>query len=83
MKRAGLVKSDLCRLCHVTEPTMMKWINDPSIIPLGKVIVMAGLFGIPAEELFYCLLRNKPQIPKSGKWYLEDIRLRVNKEEGV
>lgn len=81
LKRCNLGKTDLCKAINVTDDTLKGWINNPFMIPMGKVVMMAGLFGVPAEELFYCLIRNKPQLPKSGKWYLEEIKLKLKEKE--
>lgn len=85
MSRMQLGKADLVRHLSTTLPTLNSWIQRPGVMPLEKITLLAGLFGIPVEELVYCLLRNKPQINKKdkfGKWFLADIRER-NKEEGI
>ena len=82
LSKMNLRKSDLIKHLNSTEPTVNSWIQRPLLIPLEKLVCMAGLFGIPVEELVYCLLRYKPTLSrkdKFGKWYIEDIRER-NKE---
>lgn len=78
LKRCKIGKTALCRILETTEPTLNVWIDNPLKMPLCKIISMAGLFGVPCEEFVYILLRNKPQLNKDGKWYLEEIRSRVD-----
>ena len=48
-----------------------------NVIPFGKIITLAGLFGLSVEELVYILIRNKAQVvtnSTNGTWYIESIR---------
>lgn len=74
MRLANLTKQDLCRLVCIELNTLNGWIERPGLIPFSKILVMSGLFGMPPEEFVYILLRNKPQISKEGKWYVEELR---------
>jgi hypothetical protein len=69
-----LTKYDLCNILHTDPNTLNKWISQPGLMPLDKITLLAGLFGMYAEELVYLLRRNKPSLKKEGIWYLEQIR---------
>jgi lambda repressor-like predicted transcriptional regulator len=78
--KAGITKGDLCRTLGISLNTLKTWLNNPSIMQLKHLYVMAGMFGISIEELVYIIARNKPQIETKtcdhGKWYIESIRER-------
>ena len=74
MEKANLSKSDLVQVLRIEANTLNKHLDNPSLIPLGRIITLAGLFGLSPEELVYLLLRNKRNVCLSGKWYIEGIR---------
>lgn len=74
LNKNKLSKSDLCRMLDCTKMTLNNYINDPSLIRLADLHIMAGMFGINVIELVYLLDRCKPQIKKDDKWYLEEIK---------
>ena len=82
MKRINLRQIDLAKLLNIDEKTMGRYIKDPFLINLRTIILMSGVFGMAPEELVYIILRNKPQLNKTGKWYLNDIKAKhVGNEE--
>ena len=74
LERCKLTKGDLCKAMGITRKTLEVYLNDYSLINIRDLLIMSGLFGLPVEELVYILVRNKPQLNKPGKWYLEEIR---------
>lgn len=81
-KKNLLTKSDICRCLDLTIVTLNNYINEPGLIRLKDIVKLSGLFGINVLELVYLLQRNKPQIKhKASKWYLEEIKIKVEKYE--
>lgn len=74
MEKAHLSKSDIVQVLRCELNTLNKHLDNPSLIPLGRIITLAGLFGMSTEELVYLLLRNKQQVSINCKWYIEEIR---------
>lgn len=85
-----LSKTDLAKALGVSTVTMHSYIRNPYLIRLSELVALAGLLGLPIEELIYLLVRNKPRVDSSqnkdmknsAKWFLEDIRER-NKDEEI
>ena len=73
-RRVNISKSDLCNALSISLPSLQDYLKHPRLIRLEHIMVMAGLFGLSCEELVYIILRNKPQLNQSGKWYIEEIR---------
>ncbi len=74
MLKSKLGKSDVTNALQVDRSTFDSWLANFLLIPLPKLLVLAGLFGISIEELVYLLFRNKQTVSKEGKWYIEEIR---------
>jgi len=74
MKRNNLSREDVCVAINVTQKTLTSYINNLESIQLKTIIPLAGLFNIPVEQLVYMLVRNKPSLNKSDKWYIEEKR---------
>ena len=74
MIKCKLGKSDVTNALQVDRSTFDSWLANYLLIPLPKLLVLSGLFGLPIEELIYLLFRNKPSLSKEGKWYIEEIR---------
>lgn len=81
MSRCRLSQTDICRALSIGDIRYRQWINDPLLIPGRDLALLAGLFGLPAEELYYNVLHNSAKIDKDGKWYLEDIRVKADKQD--
>ncbi len=73
-----LTKSDLCKMLGITRITLNKWIESPRNITLSDILLMAGLFNVAPEQLFYLLVRNKPKIKKDHIRYLDSVMLKVD-----
>ncbi len=77
-KKANITKDTLCKALGISQVTLRGWINNPNIMQLKHLYVMAGLFGLSCEELVYILVRNKPQLKTDsvdhGVFYIESIR---------
>lgn len=73
LKKCNYSREDLSRAlkCHVK--TVHAYVDDPLLIRLKDLIVIAGLFGIPVEELVYLISRYRPQSNKDSKWYIQEI----------
>lgn len=82
MEKAGYSLRDVCCALPVSTERFRTWIKDPLLIPGREMSRLAGLFGMPPEELYHDILRNNAQIDKAGKWYLEEIRQRVDQSSG-
>ena len=80
--KLGYSKQDLCNHLHCEGKTLDGWIVNPSNMLFKHIILFSGLFGLLPEEFVHLLLRNKANVSKPGKWFLEDIRER-NKEGSV
>jgi len=74
MQRNNMTRQDLCQALHISQNTLHSYLVDPNIMQLKMVYCLAGLFNVPIETLVYMLIRNKPNINKNDKWYLEDIK---------
>lgn len=70
----NLTPIDLCKILGITKNTLKAYIKNPGLIRFEHMMVMSGLFGLPVEELVYLILRNKPQLKRDDKWYLEELR---------
>ncbi len=76
-QKAGIQKNELCKRLGISYHTLSKWIENPDIMQLKHITILAGLFGLQVEELVYMLLRNKPQMKTNshnGVFYIENIR---------
>ena len=73
IKKNRLVKSDVCRLLNITQVTLNCYINEPQQIRLKDLYKLASIFNLGILEFVYLLERNKPQIKKDDKWYIETI----------
>lgn len=74
MKRNNLKRSDVCQALHVTEKTFSGYLNDPLMMNGRQYMLLAGLFNIPIEHLMFQLIRNRPNLLKADKWYLQNIQ---------
>lgn len=73
MHKNLLTKMDVSRALNIHHVTLTDYINHPDKLHLRELRILAGLFGINILHLVLLLERNKPQINKSHKWYLESI----------
>lgn len=71
LERCKLTKNDLCKMLGISRLTLKAYIENPDKITLTQLYVMSGMFGISPESLIYLLIRNKPQVKESDKWYIE------------
>lgn len=74
MRKNKLQKSDICRLLQISQATVNNYINNPYLIRLYDLHLLASLFNIGVLELVLLLDRNKPTLTKENKWYLEEIK---------
>ena len=81
-KKNLLSKSDICRIMNVTIVTLNNYINEPGLMRLKDLYLLSGIFGINVLELVYLLSRSTPKLKhKQSKWYLEEIKIKVEKFE--
>ena len=73
MDKANLKREDLCQALRVEANTLKNYIYNPFMIKLDHLIILAGLFGVPVEELVYILVRYKKQITKEGSSYIGSL----------
>ncbi len=79
IKRNNLVKSDICRLLNISMFTLNSYIAEPGQIRFKDMYKLAAVFNLGILEFIYCLERNKPQLKKDDKWYIEEIIQRAEK----
>ena len=74
MKRNNLKRCDVCEALHVTEKTFSCYLKDPLMMNGRQYLLLSGLFNTPIEQFMFQLIRNRPNLLKADKWYLEDIK---------
>jgi hypothetical protein len=74
MRRNELKRSDVCEALHVTEKTFSSYLKDPLLMHGRQYLLLSGLFNIPIEHLMFQLIRNRPNLLKADKWYLQDLK---------
>ena len=72
-KKHNLSQNDLCRHLNISKGTLKNRINNPMTMRLKDIHTIASFFGMNVLELIYLLERNKPQIKKEDKWYIENV----------
>lgn len=65
MHKNKLCSADLCRVLDCSLPTLLSYINNPCLIRLKDIILLAGCFGLSTESLVYCLTRGFVQPKKN------------------
>lgn len=64
----------ICKHLGISKQMMIRYINESiNTMTIEEIIKLGGLLSVPPEELFYCLLRNRPKEAKDN-WYLSNIR---------
>lgn len=50
---------DLCRVLGINEPILTKWINNPGLLTLNRIMAIAGFLKLDYDFLIYYLVRCK------------------------
>mgnify|MGYP000069368355 CR=1 FL=1 len=75
MKKNNYDVNDLCRLMRITYPTFRTYLDDPTMLRLRDIILMAGLFKLDYIAFGYLLSRHKSKVRTSiDKWFIDETK---------
>ncbi len=83
IKKVGCTKTEIAKLLDVSNATLHKYINNPYHMSFKQLMLLSGLFCCNIEELVYLMRKNKPQLKKDDKWYLDTIKSSIGEREKI